>query len=130
MPLLVNHPSTALSAVAAASIRPSGPANVTPDTPAWVGVNTLKDSSAVAASHPRTSPSGLPAATHRPSALNAMLVHGTIRSVRPRKVVLGVRVEASQPVTSPLRPAVVRDLPSGLKVTAARTLGHVSSARA
>src|SRR5262245_63872393 len=79
----VIHPWTLLSVVAAARIRPSGPTKATLATPVWSGVSVLKNSRAVAVSHARTHPSGLPAATHRPSALNATLAHGTVRSLGP-----------------------------------------------
>src|SRR5262249_57276876 len=114
LPLRVNHPWMVLSAVAAARIRLSGPVKASPDTPAWAAVCSLKHGWAVAASHTRTSPVGLPAATHLPSALNATLVHGTYRSVGRLKKVTGCRVAASQAATPPPWSAVARYLPSGL----------------
>jgi hypothetical protein len=118
--LIVNHPWMVLSSAAAARMRPSEPAKANPDTGAWVGVRTLKDSWAVALFHTRTNPAELPAASHSPSALNATLVQGTTHSVCPLKVRTRSRVVGFQAITSPSGPAVTRDLPSGLKATAVR----------
>src|SRR5262249_52279809 len=129
LPVVATHPWTVLPAVAAARKRPSSPPKARPETPAWAGVTALNNSCAVAASQTRTTPAGLPAATHLPSALYATLLHGTDHAVCPFSAPRWSSVAASHTATTSSCPAVTRRRPSGRKATAARTLSEVARAR-
>src|SRR5262249_26192805 len=82
----------------------------------------------VTTSQTRTTPAGLPAAIHLPSALYATLLQGTDHAVCPFRAPRRSSA-ASHTATTSSCPAVTRRRPSGLQATAARTLSEVARAR-